>query len=51
MMPMPPDVFGELKRSVAPVLQCWSSPKDIDAVVSQTSPLVFKKSLFYSIAV
>uniref|UniRef100_A0A8C8G9D5 Signal transducer and activator of transcription n=1 Tax=Oncorhynchus tshawytscha TaxID=74940 RepID=A0A8C8G9D5_ONCTS len=51
MMPMSPDVFGELKRSVAPVLQCWSSPKDIDAVVSQTSPLVFKKSLFYSIAV
>uniref|UniRef100_A0A8C7L000 Signal transducer and activator of transcription n=1 Tax=Oncorhynchus kisutch TaxID=8019 RepID=A0A8C7L000_ONCKI len=44
MMPMSPDVFGELKRSVAPVLQCWSSPKDIDAVVSQTSPLVFKKS-------
>uniref|UniRef100_A0A8C8G8S0 Signal transducer and activator of transcription n=1 Tax=Oncorhynchus tshawytscha TaxID=74940 RepID=A0A8C8G8S0_ONCTS len=40
-----------LFRSVAPVLQCWSSPKDIDAVVSQTSPLVFKKSLFYSIAV
>uniref|UniRef100_A0A8C7T2G9 Signal transducer and activator of transcription n=1 Tax=Oncorhynchus mykiss TaxID=8022 RepID=A0A8C7T2G9_ONCMY len=51
MMPMSPDVFGELKRSVAPVLQCWSSPKDIDAVVSQTFPLVFKKTLFYSIAV
>uniref|UniRef100_A0A4W5NNL1 Signal transducer and activator of transcription n=1 Tax=Hucho hucho TaxID=62062 RepID=A0A4W5NNL1_9TELE len=29
MMPMSPDVFGELKRSVAPVLQCWT--KDIDA--------------------
>ncbi|XP_045071700.1 signal transducer and activator of transcription 1-alpha/beta isoform X1 [Coregonus clupeaformis] len=34
MMPMSPDVFGELKRSVAPVLQCWNSPKDIDAVPS-----------------
>ncbi|XP_070302071.1 signal transducer and activator of transcription 1-alpha/beta isoform X2 [Salvelinus sp. IW2-2015] len=34
MMPMSPDVFGELKRTVAPVLQCWSSPKDIDAVAS-----------------
>ncbi|XP_045071925.1 signal transducer and activator of transcription 1-alpha/beta-like isoform X1 [Coregonus clupeaformis] len=34
MMPMSPDVFGELKRSVAPVLQCWNSPKDIDAVAS-----------------
>uniref|UniRef100_A0A4W5NJH3 Signal transducer and activator of transcription n=1 Tax=Hucho hucho TaxID=62062 RepID=A0A4W5NJH3_9TELE len=41
MMPMSPDVFGELKRSVAPVLQCWT--KDIDAAVSKTSPLVFKK--------
>uniref|UniRef100_A0A4W5Q8C9 Signal transducer and activator of transcription n=1 Tax=Hucho hucho TaxID=62062 RepID=A0A4W5Q8C9_9TELE len=52
MMPMSPDVFGELKRSVAPVLQCWNSPKDIDAVVSKTSPLVFKKFIkFNSIAV
>uniref|UniRef100_A0A8C7LJ06 Signal transducer and activator of transcription n=1 Tax=Oncorhynchus kisutch TaxID=8019 RepID=A0A8C7LJ06_ONCKI len=24
MMPMPPDVFVELKRSVAPVFQCWT---------------------------
>uniref|UniRef100_A0A674F5T5 Signal transducer and activator of transcription n=1 Tax=Salmo trutta TaxID=8032 RepID=A0A674F5T5_SALTR len=41
MMPMSPDVFGELKRSVAPVFQCWTGPKEIDAVVSKTSPLVF----------
>uniref|UniRef100_A0A6Q2Z903 Signal transducer and activator of transcription n=1 Tax=Esox lucius TaxID=8010 RepID=A0A6Q2Z903_ESOLU len=36
MMPMSPDVFGELTRSVGPVLdQCWNqSPKDLDAVVS-----------------
>uniref|UniRef100_A0A8C7R1S3 Signal transducer and activator of transcription n=1 Tax=Oncorhynchus mykiss TaxID=8022 RepID=A0A8C7R1S3_ONCMY len=49
MMPMSPDVFGELKRSVAPVFQCWTGPKEIDAVVSQTSPLVFIQ--FNSIAV
>uniref|UniRef100_A0A8C7LSN1 Signal transducer and activator of transcription n=1 Tax=Oncorhynchus kisutch TaxID=8019 RepID=A0A8C7LSN1_ONCKI len=34
MMPMPPDVFVELKRSVAPVFQCWTGPKEIDAVTS-----------------
>nr|XP_046181046.1 signal transducer and activator of transcription 1-alpha/beta-like isoform X1 [Oncorhynchus gorbuscha] len=34
MMPMSPDVFGELKRSVAPVFQCWTGPKEIDAVTS-----------------
>uniref|UniRef100_A0A8C7LHU5 Signal transducer and activator of transcription n=1 Tax=Oncorhynchus kisutch TaxID=8019 RepID=A0A8C7LHU5_ONCKI len=49
MMPMPPDVFVELKRSVAPVFQCWTGPKEIDAVVSKTSPLVFIQ--FNSIAV
>uniref|UniRef100_A0A8C8G9F9 Signal transducer and activator of transcription n=1 Tax=Oncorhynchus tshawytscha TaxID=74940 RepID=A0A8C8G9F9_ONCTS len=49
MMPMSPDVFGELKRSVAPVFQCWTGPKEIDAVVSKTSPLVFIQ--FNSIAV
>ncbi|XP_045071926.1 signal transducer and activator of transcription 1-alpha/beta-like isoform X2 [Coregonus clupeaformis] len=38
MMPMSPDVFGELKRSVAPVLQCWNSPKDIDAVMFENMP-------------
>uniref|UniRef100_A0A8C7QZ72 Signal transducer and activator of transcription n=1 Tax=Oncorhynchus mykiss TaxID=8022 RepID=A0A8C7QZ72_ONCMY len=44
MMPMSPDVFGELKRSVAPVFQCWTGPKEIDAVVSQTSPLMFENT-------
>ncbi|XP_034145634.1 signal transducer and activator of transcription 1a isoform X3 [Esox lucius] len=36
MMPMSPDVFGELTRSVGPVLdQCWNqSPKDLDAVMT-----------------
>uniref|UniRef100_A0A4W5NL62 Signal transducer and activator of transcription n=1 Tax=Hucho hucho TaxID=62062 RepID=A0A4W5NL62_9TELE len=36
MMPMSPDVFGELKRSVAPVLQCWT--KDIDAAMFDNPP-------------
>uniref|UniRef100_A0A8C7LDD7 Signal transducer and activator of transcription n=1 Tax=Oncorhynchus kisutch TaxID=8019 RepID=A0A8C7LDD7_ONCKI len=44
MMPMPPDVFVELKRSVAPVFQCWTGPKEIDAVVSKTSPLMFENT-------
>ncbi|XP_045075244.1 signal transducer and activator of transcription 1-alpha/beta-like isoform X2 [Coregonus clupeaformis] len=38
MMPMSSDVFEELKRNVAPVLQCWNSPKDIDAVMFENMP-------------
>ncbi|XP_020360104.1 signal transducer and activator of transcription 1-alpha/beta-like isoform X2 [Oncorhynchus kisutch] len=38
MMPMPPDVFVELKRSVAPVFQCWTGPKEIDAVMFENTP-------------
>uniref|UniRef100_A0A8C8GH37 Signal transducer and activator of transcription n=1 Tax=Oncorhynchus tshawytscha TaxID=74940 RepID=A0A8C8GH37_ONCTS len=38
MMPMSPDVFGELKRSVAPVFQCWTGPKEIDAVMFENTP-------------
>ncbi|XP_012995432.1 signal transducer and activator of transcription 1a isoform X1 [Esox lucius] len=42
MMPMSPDVFGELTRSVGPVLdQCWNqSPKDLDAVACDFADLM-----------